>query len=54
MVTAAEYIKHLNQGSDLIRLLEARMLSDEHAGSIFLISKVILYPSDTDIPFQLR
>ena len=35
-------------------LLEATMLSGERAGSTLLIPRILLSPSDTDLPFQLR
>ena len=36
------------------RLLEACMLGGERAGSILLIPRIVLMPSDTDLPFTLR
>ncbi|EDV22045.1 uncharacterized protein TRIADDRAFT_29852 [Trichoplax adhaerens] len=35
------------------RLLVARILGGEHAGSIILIPRINISPSDTDLPFQL-
>ena len=36
------------------RLLEARVLGGEHAGSVLLIPRILLTPSDTKLPFKLR
>ena len=36
------------------RLLEAKLLSGEHAGATLLIPRILLSPSDTDLPFTLR
>ena len=36
------------------RLLQARLLSGEHARATLLIPRILLCPSDTDLPFTLR
>ena len=36
------------------RLLQAKLLSGEHAGATLLIPRILLCPSDTDLPFTLR
>ena len=50
---------HCNGTRDILtkvtdRLIEARMLGGERAGSILLIRRILIFPSDMDLPFKLR